>query len=189
MGPIGNVNGRITNGGATPKTWTVAASLNTNDGMQVTSPGLQATPGTSGRLNNATVVASTANFSVTAKLKQTTATYDPNRSAILIFRVKDVTNFYYLQVNNSSEDAKWMLIRRVNDENTVLWNNPFDAKDGDIVKVTANGPTISIYINGDLMGTVEGQTALVTETKVGFRGIGFKDPDSAWADIQITGLN
>lgn len=189
VGPTGNVNGRITNGGATPKTWTVAASLNTNDGMQVTEFGLQATPGTSGRLNNATVVASTANFSVTAMLKRTPATYDPNRSAILIFRVKDVTNFFYLQVNNSSEDAKWMLIRRVNDVNTVLWTNPFDAKDGDIVKVTANGPAISIYINGDLMGTVEGQTALLTETKVGFRGIGFKDPYSAWADIQITGLN
>lgn len=189
MGPTGNVNGRVTNGGATPKTWTVAASLNTNDGMQVTDLGLQATPGTSGRLNNATVVAGTANFSVTAKLKQTSATYNPNRSAILIFRVKDVTNFFYLQVNNSSEDAKWMLIRRVNDVNTVLWTNPFDAKNGDIVKVTANGPTINIYINGDLMGTVEGQTALQTETKVGFRGIGSKDPDSAWADIQINGLN
>jgi endo-1,4-beta-xylanase len=189
MGPIGNVNGRITNGGVTPKTWTVAASLNTNDGMQVTSLGLQATPGTSGRLNNATVIFDTANFSVTATLAKTLAGYNANRSAILLFRVKDVTNFYYLQVNNSIEDAKWTLIRRVNDVNTVLWTNPFDAKEGDLVKVTANGPTIRIYINGDLMGTVEGQTALLTETKIGFRGIGFKDPSSAWADIQITGLN
>jgi endo-1,4-beta-xylanase len=186
LGPVGNVNGRTTNGGATAKTWTVAASLNTNNGMQVTELGLQATPGTSGRLNNATVNFDTANFSVTAKLTRTIAEYDPNRSAILIFRVKDVTNFFYLQVNNSETDAKWVLIRRVNDVNTVLWTNPFDAKDGDIIKVTASGQTISIYINGDLMGTVENQSALLTETKIGFRGIGFKDPYSAWADIQIT---
>lgn len=189
IGPIGNVNGRVTNGGATPKTWTVAASLNTNDGMRVTELGLQATPGTSGRLNNATVSAGTPNFSVKATLKQTFAEYNPNRTAILLFRVKDVTNFFYLQVSNSTVDAKWTLIRRFNDENTVLWTNPFDAKDGDVVQVRANGTTIRIYINGDLMGTVEGQTDLLTETKVGFRGIGSKDTYSAWADIQIDELS
>ncbi len=180
----GNINGTSTNGGTVPKTWTVTASGTGNNGMEVTAGGLKAIAGSSIKYNNATVDLGTANFRLSAMLAHTLDGYSDQRNALLIFRVKDIANYYYLKVNNTLSDRKWVLVRRVNDSDTVLLNSPLEAKDGDVVKVLTSGASVGIYVNDYFLGNVT-DTNFATQTKVGFRGRGANDTESAWANIQV----
>jgi endo-1,4-beta-xylanase len=184
IGPFGNVNGRQTNSGTTPKNWVVTATGTGNNGMEVTSAGLKAITGTSIKINNATVDAGVSDYLLSATLARTVGGYTDNRAAILLLRVKDITNFFYLQVNNSSTNRRWVLIKRVNDVNTTALTSPFDANDGDRVKVITKGATISIYVNDVYIGEVQ-DVNFTTQTKVGFRGRGATDDYSAWSNIRV----
>jgi endo-1,4-beta-xylanase len=186
-GARGNINGLTTNGGTSTKTWAVASTGSGNDGMEVTAVGLEAIAGTSDRYNLATVNSGLSNFTLTAKLLRTKLDYTTPGCAMLIFRASTVKDFFTVRVNDSTTNRKWLLVRRLDDNNSTLLTSPFDAKDGDVVKVVANGSTIDVYINDYHMGTAT-DSNLLAQTKVGFRGRGEVDDYSAWGNIQVDTL-
>lgn len=183
-GARGNINGLPTNGGTSTKTWSVTSTGSGNNGMEVTAIGLEAISGTSDRYNVATVNAGSANYILTAKLLRTKLAYSDPGCAMLIFRVKDVSNFFTVRVNDSATNRRWLLMRRVADNNTTLLTSPFDARDGDVVKVIANGGALKVYINDYFLGDAS-DSNFTTQTKVGFRGRGEVDDYSAWGNIQV----
>jgi endo-1,4-beta-xylanase len=182
-----NLNGTSTNGGILPKIWAVTSTGSGNDGMEVATFGLKAVSGSSARYNLATINSGFYNFTMTARLLQTKLEYSTPGCAMMVFRVLNVSNFLTLRVSDSATDRRWMLMRRVNDNNFTLLTSPFDAKNGDVVRVVANGPTISVYINDYFMGDAT-DTNFQTQTKVGFRGRGAIDDYSAWGNMQIDSI-
>jgi endo-1,4-beta-xylanase len=185
FGPIGNANGRPTNSGTVPKSWVVNGSSAVFNGMEVTAEGLRATGGTATSYSNALIDSGASNYKLSAMLAKTKSENTLDRTAIILFRVKDNSNFYYLLVNNTTTtDKKWVLTKRDNGVNTVLITSPFDAKDGDRVTILANGGVIKLYVNDIFVDSII-DGAFLTEKKIGFRGRGQLDNYSTWSDIQL----
>jgi endo-1,4-beta-xylanase len=185
FGPTGNANGRATNSGTVPKSWVVNGSGAVFNGMEVTAEGLRATGGTATAYSNALIDSGASNYKLSATLAKTKLENTLDRTAIMLFRVKDNSNFYYLLVNNTTTtDKKWVLTKRDNGVNTVLITSPFDAKDGDRVTVLANGDVIKLYVNDIFVDSII-DGAFLTEKKIGFRGRGQLDNYSTWSDVQL----
>jgi endo-1,4-beta-xylanase len=185
FGPTGNANGRTTNSGTVLKSWAVNGSSAVYNGMEVISEGLRATSGTATSYSNALIDSGVSNYKLSATLAKTKPENTLERNAIMLFRVKDNSNFYYLMVNNTNTtDKKWVLTKRLNGVNTVMITSPFDAKDGDRVTIVANGNVIKLYVNDIFIDSITDGT-FATEKKIGFRGRGQLDNYSTWSDIQL----
>lgn len=179
-----NINATSASFGSVTKQWTATGESGFN-GMEVTTFGLQAKSGSSTKYSNAILDLGVSNFKLTSKLIRTKQGNVANRNAILLIRYKDPSNFYYVLVDNSGSSSKWLLVKRVGaGSNTTLLTSDFDAKDGDVVTVDANGTLIKLYVNDILIGSVS-DVVYNTQTKVGFRGRGYDDVYTAWGNIQL----
>jgi endo-1,4-beta-xylanase len=183
-GTRANINATSASFGAVTKQWTVTGDSGF-DGMEVTTVGLQAKSGSSTKYSNAILDLGVSNFKLTSRLVRTKQGNVVDRNATILIRYKDLSNFYYVLVDNSGSSSKWLLVKRVGGgTNTTLLTSDFDARDGDVVTVDANGSLIKFYVNDIFIGSVP-DTVYTTQTKVGFRGRGYDDVYTAWSNIQL----
>lgn len=115
-----------------------------------------------------------------------------SRTTYLLGRYKDANN-YIAAASNNATTAAWCIIKRSSitgtSTDTTLFTSSVVPKVGDEVKLVCNGPTITLIVNGNVLGSAQ-ETEFVSYTKCGYRLKGYNDKFTTWetfsADDDLT---
>lgn len=163
--------------GTTSKAWTMIPSGNT---VGIVSNQAKATAGT------ATMIAYVDNGTTGGTVQATLSSLfmDHGRSALIAFRVVDISNFWIAQLFYSTSNGGngIRILRKVSGSNTTPWMSDITLSVGDVIKITDDGTLIRLYVNNILQTqTAISDTTLNTGTKVGIGG--------SFASDSVTGFD
>lgn len=164
-----NIAGTLT-GGTSPKTYTVQGTATGFGVLWVTEKGLQAKTTTNTALVMATVDVGNANFTMVIGLSDILGgeADNTNKNVSGVFRYLDPQNHWFFGPSNSIPGAPWALSKKVSSANTLYVQDTKPAAPNDIAAVICQGNSISLYVNGALVGTAT-HADLNTRTKAGLK--------------------
>jgi GH35 family endo-1,4-beta-xylanase len=181
---ISNLHGAQT-GGSSPKVWEVSQSGTVVSVIRsTTEAALYPLFSQSNYIAYALIDPWASDYEVSATLERRKAGYITNLVVGLVFRFKDFSNHWFVDVANETTNAKWRLRKMVNGVTTNVIIADYDGLAGDIVKVIAVGSLIKFYLNGSLVGQVT-DTTFQTEKRSGMRFKGLLDNYSGWKDFRL----
>lgn len=184
VGERSNAKGTQTNRGTIPKVWGYESKSSVEQNIKVTTAGLIASFSSNNQPGHFVLDPLASDYDVSTTLGRRKAGNSTNIAFALIFRFLSNDNYWYARIRASTAGSQWELIKRVAGTETSMAMSPSDAKNGDVVKISAIGSTIKFYVNNTLIQTIT-DSALQTATKAGFRLKGQIDNYSSALDFRL----
>lgn len=174
---ISEITGTYTKGN-TPLVWEKAGY--TAGGLRIGDLGLYSPQNSQRSITVGTVNYPYVNRTMIVKLNKFVAA--GNRVINTLIKYKDTNNYIYVSVNET--ENVWVLGKVVGGVNTPLITTTISPTFKDEIKTTIIGNVITLFINGNNLGTVV-ETDVQDGTKAGFRLRGFDDKFTMWESIMI----
>jgi GH35 family endo-1,4-beta-xylanase len=174
--PITDITGTYT-GGKTPLQWKKTGYTGGN--IEISEIGINARQTSQ---NSSTIVYMDYPYRNRTLITRLNRIPSSTRTTIILIKYQDTNNFLAVQATNT--DKIWVLFKRVDSNDTRLIETTVAPTKKDEIKVTTIGDKVTLYINGQNMGTVT-EGAFQDSLSAGFRFKGFDDKFSSYEDIML----